>query len=87
MLEVLHPQLHQFPPVRRFLVENSTPRTSPSLGWNTGATEDVGAVRAGSLPADEAEGFPTEITVDCRRLARLAGFVGGATTHGTTGSA
>ena len=85
MLEVLHPQLHQLPPVRRFLVENSTAGTSPPLGWKTGAAEDVGAVRAGPLPTDEAERFPTEITVDCTGLtARLARFIGGATTHGAT---
>ena len=87
MLEVLHPQLHQFPPVRRFLVENSTSRASSSLGWKTGATEDIGAVSAGPLPADEAEGFPTEVTVHCWGLAGLAGFIGGATTHGATGAA
>ena len=87
MLEVLHPQLHQFSPVRRFLVENSTSRASSSLGWKTGATEDIGAVSAGPLPADEAEGFPTEVTVHCWGLAGLAGFIGGATTHGATGAA
>ena len=87
MLEVLHSQLHQFPPVRRFLVENSTARASSPLGWNTRTAEDIGAVHAGSLATDEAERFPTEITVDCRGLAGLAGFVGGATTHGATGAA
>ena len=87
MLEVLHPQLHQFPPVRRFLVENSTARTSPPLGWKTGAAEDVGAVSTGPLPADEAERFPTEITVHGGCLARLARFIGGATPHGATGAA
>ena len=87
MLEVLHPQLHQFPPVRRFLVENSTARTSAPLGWKTGAAEDVGAVSTGSLPADEAESFPTEITVRGRCLAWLARFIGGAATHGATGTA
>ena len=87
MLEVLHPQLHQFPSVWGFLVENSTARASSPLGWKTGTAEDIGAVSAGSLPADEAERFPTEITVDCWSLARLAGFIGGATTHGATGAA
>ena len=67
------------------MVENSTAGTSPPLGWKTGAAEDVGAVRAGPLPTDEAERFPTEITVDCTGLtARLAWFIGGAATHGAT---
>ena len=87
MLEVLHPQLHQFPPVRRFLVQNSTARTSSPLGWKTGTAEDIGAVSTGSLPADEAESLPTEITVHGRCLARLARFIGGATTHGAAGTA
>ena len=65
VLEVLYSKLHELLSECWSLVEDSTSRTSPSLGWKTGGAEEVGAVCAGSLPADEAEGLATEITVCC----------------------
>ena len=59
--------------MRRFLIEDPTPGAGGSLNWQTGGAEDIGAVRAGSLPTDEAECLPTEITVGWGAL-RLSGL-------------
>ena len=65
MLEVLHPQLHEVPPVWRHLVQHPAPGASPGparLPRQAGAAEVVVALTAGLLPADEAELVGAHIT-------------------------
>ena len=69
MLEVFHPELHEFAPVGRSLVEHATPGTRPrlaghvSLVGQTRGAEHVAALRARPLAGDEGELVAAHVAV------------------------
>ena len=69
MLEVLHPELHEFAPVGWPLVEHATPGTRPRLAghvsfvWQTRGAEHVAALDARPLAGDEGELVAAHVAV------------------------